>query len=292
MNRAKVGFIVERRYLRQEMPEAVIRTLQSRGVAADVICPQGAFFDPETSVVRTQGGTTTNLSGYDLIVSRNRNGLGLAMLAYADAAGIPAVNTHASTQRVRNKAKMAIALSQAGLPCAPTVLAADASVLAALPEHWFPLILKATYGDNSQGLRLIRRPADLGDLHWSESLVLAQHYVPNEGFDLKLYVCGQRVFAMHKPSPFNRDPQASPRPAPLSGCMVDLALRCGQTFGLDLYGVDAIETADGPVVIEVNEFPNFTGVAGAAEHIADYILGRATQGKRNETRVHPAELHA
>src|ERR687885_2481366 len=134
------------------------------------------------------------------------------MLAYAEAAGIPAINTHAATQRVRNKAKMAIALGRVGLPCAPTVLADSIAALANLPRAWFPLILKATYGDNSQGLRLIRCPAELHEVRWSEHLVLAQRYLANDGFDLKLYVCGRTVFAVRKPSPFNGDPSATPQP--------------------------------------------------------------------------------
>jgi ribosomal protein S6--L-glutamate ligase len=285
----KIGFIVERRYLRQQMPEAVIRILQARAIGTDVLCPQGGRFDPEQGVFRSEAGGEFDLNDYDVIVSRNRNALGLAMLAYADAAGILAINTHASTQRVRNKAKMAIALGRAGVRTAPTVLAADASALAGLPPEWFPLILKATYGDNSQGLRLIRHPVDLGDVHWGDDLVLAQHYLPNDGFDLKLYVCGRTVFAMHKPSPFNGDPSASPRPARLDARMAELALRCGDTFGLDVYGVDMIETADGLAVIEVNEFPNFTGVPGAAERIVDYILARADgKGEIRRADLDPA----
>ncbi|HZC02160.1 MAG TPA: hypothetical protein VE844_12625, partial [Gammaproteobacteria bacterium] len=182
----KIGFIVERRYLRQEMPGAVIRCLKARGVASAIICPQNYRFEPERGLLRGEDGVEIDLNRYDVLVSRNRNALGLAMLSYADAAGIPAINTHASTQGVRNKAKMAIALGRAGVPCAPTVLANDISVLAELPRDWFPLILKATYGDNSQGLRLIRHPEELGDLHWNDALVLAQHYLPNDGFDLKL----------------------------------------------------------------------------------------------------------
>jgi ribosomal protein S6--L-glutamate ligase len=61
--------------------------------------------------------------------------------------------------------------------------------------------------------------------------------------------------------------------------MMDIALRCGATFGLDIYGVDTVETAQGPAVIEVNEFPNFTGVPDAAAHIADYILAQV--GRRS-----------
>lgn len=161
----KIGFSVEPRYLRQEMPGAVIRAFNTRGIDADIICTDGCRFEPERGVVRCQNGAEFAIQEYDVIISRNRSPLGMAILAYADVAGVPAINTHSATQRVRNKAKMAGALGQAGVPCAPTVLADDASVLAGLPDDWFPLILKATYGDNSQGLRLIRQREDLEHLH-------------------------------------------------------------------------------------------------------------------------------
>jgi ribosomal protein S6--L-glutamate ligase len=270
----KIGFLVEKRYLGQAMPEPVIRTLRDRHIDSDVICPEGCQFDPVTGVVRRDDGATFDLNRYDALVSRNRNALGLAMLCYADAAGIPTINTHAATQRVRNKAKMAIALGRVGVPCAPTVLSDTTAALATLPGDWFPLILKATYGDNSQGLRLIRRPEELDNVRWRENLVLAQRYLANDGFDLKLYACGRTVFAVRKPSPFNGDPTATPQPVRPDGRMRDIALRCGETFGLDIYGVDTVETAHGPAVIEVNEFPNFTGVPDAATCIAEYILAQ------------------
>jgi ribosomal protein S6--L-glutamate ligase len=246
---------------------------------ADLVCAEDCLFDPARSVLQRAGGPECELAHYDGIVSRTRDALGLAILARAEADGILTINTYSATQQVRDKARMAIALSQAGVPCAPTVLADHISVLAGLPRDYFPLILKATFGDNSQGLRLVRRPEDLDGIHWGDSLVLAQHYLVNDGFDLKLYVCGQHVHAVRKPSPFNGDPRATAQPVEPTPRMVELALQCGEIFGLDIYGVDTIETRDGPVVIEVNEFPNFTCVPGAAEIIAAYLLRRVMRAK-------------
>lgn len=261
------------------MPGAVIRAFTRRGIESDVISPRDSRFSPERGVLERDDGTMFYLNRYDAIVSRNRNPLGLTMLAYADMAGVLAINTHASIQGVRNKANMGIALTLAGVRCAPTFLADHASVLSTLPEEFFPLILKATFGDNSQGLRLIRRPEDLGDLHWGSDLVLAQQFLPSDGYDLKLYVCGEEVFAVRKPSPVNGDPTAPARLVTPDKGMVDLALKCGRIFGLDIYGVDTIETPDGLVVIEVNDFPNYTGIPGADEIIADYILARIEEKK-------------
>jgi ribosomal protein S6--L-glutamate ligase len=167
------------------------------------------------------------------------------------------------------------------------VLADHVSALASLPRDYFPLILKATFGDNSQGLRLIRRREDLDGLHWGDTVVVAQHYLVNDGFDLKLYVCGRTVYAVRKPSPFNGNPQATAHPVEATARMVKLARQCGEACGLDIYGVDTIETADGPVVIEINEFPNFTCVPGAAETIAAYVLQRV-RGVQSTRRVRVA----
>jgi ribosomal protein S6--L-glutamate ligase len=55
-----------------------------------------------------------------------------------------------------------------------------------------------------------------------------------------------------------------------------LALFIGKVLGLEIYGIDIIETADGPYVIDVNYFPSMVGFPGAAERIADYLYCRAT----------------
>ncbi len=278
----KIGVIAELRYLRQEMPGAMIRAFSERGLEPDVICPQGSQFDPQTGGVLTEDGRKFDLNNYDVIISRNRNGLGLSMLSYAQGAGIPTFNTPDAIARVRNKAQMAIALCRASVLCPPTILAESISVLSELSSDWFPLILKATYGDNSQGLRIIRDPADLAEIHWDDDPVLAQRFLFNNGFDLKLYVCGETVFAARKPSPINGDPSAGVQPLKPSRSMVKLALKAGKIFGLEIYGVDVVETKDGLYVIEVNDFPNFTSVSGAAERICDYILTGLAESPRRD----------
>ena len=84
-----IGVIVEKRYRIQEMPGAMIRALEARGVKADTICSQGGRFDPETGIFISEEGERFDLNRYDVLVSRNRNGLGLAMLSY----GVDAIET-------------------------------------------------------------------------------------------------------------------------------------------------------------------------------------------------------
>ena len=57
--------------------------------------------------------------------------------------------------------------------------------------------------------------------------------------------------------------------------MRDIALGCGALFGMGLYGLDVLVPRSGPVVVDVNSFPGYAGVPGAAKVIADYIDGYA-----------------
>jgi ribosomal protein S6--L-glutamate ligase len=100
--------------------------------------------------------------------------------------------------------------------------------------------------------------------------VFAQRDVPSGGRDLKVYVVGERVFAVRKR--FSSDSFTRPgRPCEVTAEVREIALRCGEAFGLGLFGLDMIESPDGPVVVDVNYFPGYKGVPGAGALIATYI---------------------
>jgi ribosomal protein S6--L-glutamate ligase len=50
-----------------------------------------------------------------------------------------------------------------------------------------------------------------------------------------------------------------------------LARSCGDAFELELYGVDVLLSPRGPLVVDVNEFPNYTGVDDAPRAIAELV---------------------
>ena len=91
---------------------------------------------------------------------------------------------------------------------------------------------------------------------------------------------------MRKPSPLGRNGArpSSAEVVALSPALRGLARRCGSLFGLELYGLDCLETPEGLVVIEVNEFPNYTGVPKADAKLADYVIRRAHGETRGEKR--------
>jgi ribosomal protein S6--L-glutamate ligase len=66
--------------------------------------------------------------------------------------------------------------------------------------------------------------------------------------------------------------------------VAELARTCGRLFGLTVFGVDCLETSHGPVVIEVNDFPNFTAVPGADVLLARHVLAAARPADPRRSR--------
>jgi ribosomal protein S6--L-glutamate ligase len=145
-----------------------------------------------------------------------------------------------------------------------------------LSEHLAeaPLVVKPFRGHRGQGVRVVRDERDLAALPGGPGPLVIQSYVEGTGEDLKVYVVGDRVFAVRKP--FSADSFTKPgRPSAVTDEVRDIALRCGEAFGLGLFGLDLIDGPDGPVVVDVNYFPGYKGIPGAAPLIADYIEGFA-----------------
>jgi ribosomal protein S6--L-glutamate ligase len=269
--------LAERRYLRQRQPAGLIAALRAAGYPVELLEP-GPAATAWLAECRP-----------DVLVARGRSDDLLQLLAVAEAAGVPVVDTVASVWAVRDKAEMYRRLRHARLPL-PLTCRATTTELALLPDDAFPLVLKPRFGDNARGIRLLRDRAALAGMtlpgagRAADGELLAQVFVPGDGRDLKLYGIGREVVAVRRPAPvalLPHRPPASPAVelVPVTAALRALAHRCADAFGLSLYGVDCVETHAGPVVIDVNDFPNFTGVPDAdvllAAHVKRAALGRA-----------------
>ncbi len=111
---------------------------------------------------------------------------------------------------------------------------------------------------------------------------LAMRYVENTGYDIKLYVTGQEVRAITKSSPLHG--VVTEEEIPVSREMLRLAQRVGQVFGLDLYGVDVLESPQGLMLVDINDFPSFYGVPRKVAAIAEYILHAAYRYRREKEK--------
>jgi ribosomal protein S6--L-glutamate ligase len=256
-----IGVLVERRYLEQRQPAGLITAIRERGHTVTVV-------DPDNTLDETGEGAF--MDGFDLVVVRGRSLNVLCLTAVAETAGLRTVNRLSAIRGVLNKAEMGLKLTTNRIPTPPTYF----DTIQYLAEHVpsYPLVLKPVFGDNGRGLKVVQTVEELLQLGWEEPMVLAQQYIPSDGYDLKLYGVGDAVWGVRKPSPLSGFQQGEAEPVPISPELVALGRQCGELFGLELYGVDCILTPDGPTVIEINEFPNYTAVPNANERLAHYVI--------------------
>lgn len=270
-----IGVLAEKRYLAQAQPRGLLDALGTRDVAVTLVDPGSVGHD------LAEPGW---LEPLDLIVARGRSWSLLALLGWAEGRGVATINRRAAIASVHNKAEMSIRLALEGLPVPRTWFGALDAIGAEIPRDAYPVILKPIFGDNCRGLVIAHSPDELAAVEWPEPVALVQPFLPTDGYDVKLYGIGHDVWAVRKPSPLD----VPDRPAGSGGSellaatpeLEALGRRCGELFGLELFGVDCIVTADGPHVIEVNDYPNFTAVPYADARLADYVAARAGEERR------------
>jgi ribosomal protein S6--L-glutamate ligase len=261
----RTWILTDRRYLRQRMPLAAIEWLRTRDRAPRVVLAEDA------------AGAWAGLEPGDLVVARSRHPLAPALVDAAVARGARSLHPTASVQRVRDKATCALALARSGLPIPETVMIQRPEDLEQLPDQMFPIVLKPVFGDNARGVVILRTRAALDAVEWSGELLLAQAYVDAGGFDVKLYVAGDRVWATRRPSPL-LDAEAPATQVAVTPALRRIADGCRREFGLQLFGVDVLESGAGLSIVDVNEFPNYTGLDEAPEVIGALLLAAGAPG--------------
>lgn len=271
-------FILEEKYVQKPMPMVVADQLRQWGHQIDVLQPY----------VAVTNLTDLALTDYDAYVLKTvSEGPGLTILEAAEAVGIPTINNSRAIRLVRNKAA-AVAFAQAhGLPLPTTYFVGHPRALLNLPEDMYPVVVKPSNGTSLQDVHLLHTPAEMRELQVDERFYyLAMRYIENAGYDIKLYVTGQEVHAVVKSSPLHASVQEIE--IPVTGAMLKIARRVGQLFGLDLYGVDVLETSQGLVIVDITDFPSFYGVPRKVVSVAEYILHAAYRTRHGRLQRVPS----
>jgi ribosomal protein S6--L-glutamate ligase len=285
-----VWVVTDSRYLRQRMPMALIDWLIERSVPTRVLAADDLIVALGDGSVGRGSNPWESLAPGDVVLARTRHPLGLALLRNSRQRGVDVLTPWEGVAWVRNKPRTALSLAEHAIPTPPTFLAGTLAALKDAPSGHFPLLLKPYLGDNAQGIAMVRDPAELDDLTWEDGMVLAQTFVPSGGVDTKVYVAGDRIWAVRRPSPLRIEAEPNPESdriddtsfpdLPLTPALQRLATSCRELFGLDLFGIDVVESPHGPLVVDVNDFPNYNGVPEAPETIGRMVIDRLRQGVR------------
>jgi ribosomal protein S6--L-glutamate ligase len=269
----RLCFLVEEQYRHDGMPIEVIRQLKAWDHQVDVVRPGSSLMRlPE--VVRA--------GSHDAWVLKTvSGGPGLSLLEAAASVGLTTVNDARSIRGVRDKAVAAAIGRSRGLPMPLTYAAARPELLAEIPDSEFPLVVKPANGSSGRAVLLLSSPDQLARIRpelAGEGMLIAQPYVPNSGVDLKVYCVGGELYATERASPLHPGRPVRERRVPLSAEVAGIAAEVGAVYGLDLYGLDVLLGPEGPVVVDVNDFPSFRQVPDAAARVARAILELARTG--------------
>ncbi|AJC57028.1 LigA protein [Streptomyces sp. 769] len=277
----RLCFLVEEQYRHDGMPQDVVGQLRAWGHRVDVLWPG-------RSLIRMSelSGAVAEGDHDAWVLKTVSGGPGLTLLEAAATTGLTTVNDVRAIRGVRDKALAAVIARASGLPVPMTYAAVRAEEFAEVPEAEFPLVVKPADGSSGRAVRLVERPEELAagagatadGVGAGDGMLIAQPYVPNSGTDLKVYCVAGDLYATERCSPLHPGRAVTERQVPLPAEVARIAAEIGEVFGLDLYGVDVLLGPDGPVVVDINDFPSFRQVPDAVARVSAAVLRLARRG--------------
>lgn len=223
----------------------------------------------------------------DVYLLKSRSARALTLARFLEELGARVVNDSAATQACQDRLRMAQQVRKAGLLFPDTYsfarLSGLVAYLGATSSLRFPLVVKSRRSRRHDLVTSVGSSAQLAALaaDWAWEPVVVQPLVPNDGLDRKFWVIGNEVFTAIRPTVLDgMSPVTIPKPpaGDVPADWIELLERVGKVFGLDVYGVDILPTARGPVIVDVNAFPGCRGVPGAPEALAA-LVRRVTSGR-------------
>jgi ribosomal protein S6--L-glutamate ligase len=198
---------------------------------------------------------------------------GLAVVRQFEKAGAITTATAEAIADSRNKQRSLQLMAQAGLPIPQTVFVTRPEDLKSALESvgGLPVIIKPNRGTQGRGVILTD---SLSLIHsilsvlrpLNEPLLLQEYVAEARGKDTRIIVVGNRcVAAMERsaaPGNFraNLHQGGTAVPIQLNGQAEQLALQASLTLGLAVGGVDILQSARGPLLLEVNSSPGLEGI--------------------------------
>lgn len=154
-----------------------------------------------------------------------------------------------------------------------------------------PVIIKLIEGTQGVGVILADKPeiakAIIETLHSANQNVLIQKFVAeSKGKDIRAFVVNDRVVGAIRRTAQGQEFRSNVhRGGVAASIQLDpvyekAAVRAAQIMGLKVCGVDMLEGADGPQIMEINSSPGLEGIEGAtgldiAGEVIDFIVGQA-----------------
>ncbi len=235
------------------------------------------------------------LSAYDAVLPRIGTSItyfGTAVVRQFEQMDVFCANTSASISNSRDKLRSLQILSrhQIGIPKTTFVRDKNDVMPAIARVGGAPVVIKLIEGTQGIGVLLAETEesaeAIIELLQSQKQNVLIQKFVAeSKGRDIRAFVVGDQVVAAMRRVAQGQEFRSNvhrggiAEPVTLNKEYTETAVRAAQIMGLRVAGVDMLEGASGPQIMEVNSSPGLEGIEGCTQldiagTIIDYIAAR------------------
>ncbi|BDG09731.1 ATP-grasp domain-containing protein [Anaeromyxobacter paludicola] len=230
-----------------------------------------------------------DVSGLDVVIPRigaSITGYGLAVVNQLDMMGVPVIANSIPIARARDKLRALQLLSRFGIDIPRTVMCRYREEVAAAVEDvgGLPCIIKLIQGTQGVGVMIANSMVEVEgmlDTLWSmgQEILLQEMIAESRGRDVRALVIGDRVVAAMRRQArtgefrSNIHRGGSGQRIELPPEFAEVAVRAVHVIGLEVAGVDMLESRTGPKIMEVNSSPGFeeleavTGVDIARQYV-------------------------
>lgn len=218
----------------------------------------------------------------------------IAVVRHLDLMRVPLVNTHGPIARAKNKLGCLQLLASKGIRVPDTLISRYPRDLDKMMKlvGGPPLIMKLLRGTQGTGVIFAESKASVESMLetiWSlgEDIMLQRFIAESKGKDIRaLVVDGKVRAAMRRIGPEGEFRSNIHRGGVGEAVKLEkeyerLALAATKAVGLQLAGVDILESSQGPMVIEVNSSPGFQGLEAATKgNVAKLFIEAAVRAAR------------
>lgn len=223
---------------------------------------------------------------------------GMSVVKQFELMGVPVLNNRRAIALSRDKLRAAQFMASAGLATPPTVALRDPAGLESLVDQLGgpPVIVKPVRGTQGVGVMLMESVESIraiSETMWGlgQNFVMQKFIAEARGRDIRAFVVGRKVVAAMRRVSDTRDFRANihrggrGEPLTLPRAYAQLAVKASTKMGLDVAGVDLLETRLGPMLLEVNSSPGLEGIERyTGVNVAAAIIKRAEHLSKQRVR--------
>ena len=244
------------------------------------------------------------LQGIDVVIPRIGTSIteyGLLVVRHFEAMGVPVVNVSDSILNSRNKFRALQVCSAKGIAVPHSVMSRSLTDVhfAYRRIGSFPMVMKLLQGAQGIGVMLGHDRSSVESvmatlIEFDKDLILQEFVKEASGSDVRILVAGGKVIAAMRRTAKKGEFRANvhrgghgERISRLPKSYEKMALASAKAVGLDIAGVDLLETGKGPVLLEVNSSPGFQELEKATQtNVALEMIKLAIKKSRRGLKGH------